>query len=96
MDKAFVELKGADRFTFASASTTVAEYSVTWLKRFVDNDTRYDPTGSAAGTGHHGRPCLPRLACGVTYVSCGYLSDSGVTAIWSITGAYGDRWSYWL
>ncbi|MER6355587.1 hypothetical protein ABT186_28175 [Streptomyces sp. NPDC001634] len=41
-DKAFVELKGADHFTFASPNTTVAEYSIAWLKRFVDNDTRYD------------------------------------------------------
>lgn len=41
-DKAFIELKGADHFTFASPNTTVAEYSIAWLKRFVDNDTRYD------------------------------------------------------
>ncbi|MER5448396.1 dienelactone hydrolase family protein [Streptomyces sp. NPDC002766] len=41
-DKAFVELKGADHFTFASPNTTVAKYSISWLKRFVDNDTRYD------------------------------------------------------
>ncbi|MFF3377477.1 dienelactone hydrolase family protein [Streptomyces sp. NPDC002680] len=41
-DKAFIELKGADHFTFASPNTTVAEYSLSWLKRFVDNDTRYD------------------------------------------------------
>ncbi|MEU1036284.1 hypothetical protein ABZ402_48200 [Streptomyces mirabilis] len=41
-DKVFIELKGADHFTFASPNTTVAEYSIVWLKRFVDNDTRYD------------------------------------------------------
>ncbi|MET8981392.1 alpha/beta hydrolase [Streptomyces sp. NPDC004539] len=41
-DKAFVELRGADHFTFANPNTTVAKYSIAWLKRFVDNDTRYD------------------------------------------------------
>ncbi|MEU3612318.1 dienelactone hydrolase family protein [Streptomyces sp. NPDC006872] len=41
-NKAFVELRNADHFTFAVANTTVAEYSIAWLKRFIDNDTRYD------------------------------------------------------
>ncbi|MFK0113043.1 dienelactone hydrolase family protein [Streptomyces sp. NPDC091217] len=41
-DKAFIELKDADHFTFASSNTTVAEYSIAWLKRFVDDDTRFD------------------------------------------------------
>ncbi|KFF95496.1 dienelactone hydrolase family protein [Streptomyces europaeiscabiei] len=41
-EKAFVNLKNADHFTFAKANTTIAKYSVSWLKRFVDNDTRYD------------------------------------------------------
>ena len=40
--------------TFASPNTTVAEYSIVWLKRFVDNDTRYDqficPTPNDANT----------------------------------------------
>ncbi|MFJ9244926.1 dienelactone hydrolase family protein [Streptomyces sp. NPDC101776] len=53
-DKAFVELRNADHFTFASPNTTVAEYSIAWLKRFVDNDTRYDqflcPTPSDPNT----------------------------------------------
>ena len=53
-DKAFIELKDADHFTFASPNTTVAEYSIVWLKRFVDNDTRYDqficPTPNDANT----------------------------------------------
>ncbi|GCB51731.1 hypothetical protein SNL152K_9087 [Streptomyces sp. NL15-2K] len=26
----------------------------------------------------------------------GYFCASGVTAIWSTTGAYGERWPYWL
>ncbi|WNM33696.1 dienelactone hydrolase family protein [Streptomyces sp. Li-HN-5-11] len=53
-DKAFVELRGADHFTFAKPNTTVAEYSIVWLKRFVDGDTRYDqflcPTPNDPGT----------------------------------------------
>ena len=41
-DKAFIELKNADHFAFAKPNTTVAEYSIAWLKRFVDDDTRFD------------------------------------------------------
>lgn len=41
-DKAFIELKDADHFAFASPNTTVAMYGLSWLKRFVDDDTRYD------------------------------------------------------
>lgn len=40
-DKAFVELRGADHSTFGNPHTTVAQYSISWLKRFVDDDTRY-------------------------------------------------------
>ncbi|WP_443066981.1 dienelactone hydrolase family protein [Streptomyces sp. NBC_01261] len=41
-DKAFIEIRNADHFTFAGANTTVAKCSISWLKRFIDNDTRYD------------------------------------------------------
>ncbi|MFJ7045356.1 dienelactone hydrolase family protein [Streptomyces sp. NPDC101112] len=41
-DKSLIVLKGTDHFTFAKPNTTIAQYSVSWLKRFVDNDTRYD------------------------------------------------------
>ena len=41
-DKSLIVLKGTDHFTFAKPNTTIARYSVSWLKRFVDNDTRYD------------------------------------------------------
>ncbi|WP_416969448.1 alpha/beta hydrolase [Streptomyces sp. 4F14] len=40
-EKAFVELRGADHFTFARPHTTIAKYGIAWLKRFVDEDTRY-------------------------------------------------------
>jgi hypothetical protein len=35
-------VRGHTGHTFASPNTTVAEYSIVWLKRFVDNGTRYD------------------------------------------------------
>jgi len=36
-------LKDADHFTFANnVNATISEYSVAWMKRFLDNDTRYD------------------------------------------------------
>ncbi|MFC4909652.1 dienelactone hydrolase family protein [Actinomadura gamaensis] len=41
-DKALVELNGGDHLTFIRPDTTVAKYSIAWLKRFVDDDTRYD------------------------------------------------------
>ncbi|MFS8197970.1 alpha/beta hydrolase [Streptomyces sp. CWNU-52B] len=41
-DKAYLELNNATHFTPNSSDTTIAKYSVSWLKRFVDNDTRYE------------------------------------------------------
>ena len=40
-DKAYVELTGADHFCVNSPNTIVAKYTVSWLKRFLDDDTRY-------------------------------------------------------
>lgn len=42
LDKAYLELNGATHLTPNSSNTTIAKYSVSWLKRFVDNDTRYE------------------------------------------------------
>ncbi|MFD6278315.1 alpha/beta hydrolase family protein [Streptomyces sp. NPDC060209] len=42
LDKAYLELRGATHFTPNSSNTTIAKYSISWLKRFVDNDTRYE------------------------------------------------------
>ncbi|MFH9011004.1 alpha/beta hydrolase [Streptomyces sp. NPDC017943] len=42
LDKAYLELNGATHFTPNSNDTTIAKYSISWLKRFVDNDTRYE------------------------------------------------------
>ncbi|WP_455432696.1 bis(hydroxyethyl) terephthalate hydrolase [Streptosporangium soli] len=52
-DKAYLELNGASHFAPNSSNTTIAKYSISWLKRFIDNDTRYEqflcpaPSGSA-------------------------------------------------
>jgi predicted dienelactone hydrolase len=43
LDKAYLELNGASHFTPNTSNTTIGRYSVAWLKRFVDNDTRFDP-----------------------------------------------------
>ncbi|MEU9980719.1 dienelactone hydrolase family protein [Streptomyces sp. NPDC050856] len=42
LDKAYLELNNADHFAPNSPNTTIAKYSVSWLKRFIDNDTRYE------------------------------------------------------
>ncbi|WP_432491869.1 alpha/beta hydrolase family protein [Kineococcus gypseus] len=40
-DKVYLELRGASHFAPNSSNTTIAKYSISWLKRYVDNDTRY-------------------------------------------------------
>ncbi|MFF3752148.1 alpha/beta hydrolase [Streptomyces sp. NPDC002018] len=42
LDKAYLELRGAVHRTPATENTTIAKYSVSWLKRFIDNDRRYE------------------------------------------------------
>lgn len=42
LDKAYVEVAGASHLTPISPNTVRAAYSISWLKRFVDGDTRYD------------------------------------------------------
>jgi predicted dienelactone hydrolase len=42
LDKAYLELNGATHSTPNTSNTTIAKYSVSWLKRFIDNDTRYE------------------------------------------------------
>ena len=40
-ERAYLELNGANHFAPNSPNTTIARYSIAWLKRFVDDDTRY-------------------------------------------------------
>ncbi|MGW4236576.1 alpha/beta hydrolase family protein [Streptomyces sp. NPDC004749] len=42
LDKAYLELNNATHSTPTTANTTIAKYSVSWLKRFIDKDTRYE------------------------------------------------------
>jgi dienelactone hydrolase len=42
LDKAYLELRGASHSAPTSPNTTIAKYAISWLKRFVDNDTRYE------------------------------------------------------
>jgi dienelactone hydrolase len=42
LEKAYLELRGADHNTTNSPNTTAARFAISWLKRFIDNDTRYD------------------------------------------------------
>ena len=52
-DKAYLELNNASHSAPTAANVTIAKYSISWLKRFIDNDTRYEqflcpaPSGSA-------------------------------------------------
>ncbi|MFC7534093.1 alpha/beta hydrolase family protein [Actinoplanes sp. GCM10030250] len=39
--KAYLELNNASHFAPNSSNTTIAKFSIAWLKLFVDNDTRY-------------------------------------------------------
>ncbi|SKB07508.1 poly(ethylene terephthalate) hydrolase family protein [Aeromicrobium choanae] len=40
--RSYLELRGASHFAPNSSNTTIAKYSIAWLKRYVDNDTRYE------------------------------------------------------
>lgn len=39
--KAYLELRGASHFAPNTSNTDIAKYSIAWLKRWVDDDTRY-------------------------------------------------------
>ncbi|MFD3941089.1 alpha/beta hydrolase family protein [Streptomyces sp. NPDC058611] len=42
LDKAYLELNSASHSAPNSSNTTIAKFSISWLKRFIDNDTRYE------------------------------------------------------
>ncbi|MCZ4124654.1 bis(hydroxyethyl) terephthalate hydrolase [Streptomyces sp. H39-S7] len=42
LDKAYLELNNADHLAPNTPNTTIAKYSISWLKRFLDNDTRFE------------------------------------------------------
>ncbi|HEY0450048.1 alpha/beta hydrolase [Actinophytocola sp.] len=41
-EKAYLELDNASHFFPQTPNTTMAKYLISWLKRFVDDDTRYE------------------------------------------------------
>ncbi|GIH76775.1 alpha/beta hydrolase family protein [Planobispora longispora] len=41
-EKAYLELNGASHFAPNSDNDTIAKYAISWMKRFVDDDLRYD------------------------------------------------------
>ncbi len=43
VSKAYGELNNASHFTPNFTNTPIGRYAVTWMKRFVDSDTRYSP-----------------------------------------------------
>ncbi len=42
LDKAYLELNNGTHSSAVTPNVTVAKYTISWLKRFVDNDTRYE------------------------------------------------------
>src|SRR5690606_31273458 len=40
--RSYLELRGASHFAPNTSNTPIAKYSIAWLKRYVDNDTRYE------------------------------------------------------
>ncbi|WP_059013565.1 alpha/beta hydrolase family protein [Streptomyces specialis] len=53
-ERAYLELNNGTHTTPVSFNSTIAQYTVAWLKLYVDNDTRYEqflcPAPSAGGT----------------------------------------------
>jgi triacylglycerol lipase len=43
LDKAYAELNNASHLAPNTTNTPIGRYSVAWVKRFLDNDTRYTP-----------------------------------------------------
>ncbi|MFI6477030.1 alpha/beta hydrolase family protein [Nonomuraea sp. NPDC050663] len=42
LDKAYLELDGASHFAPNTTNPTIGKFSVAWLKRFIDDDLRYE------------------------------------------------------
>jgi hypothetical protein len=41
-EKAYLELAGQGHNVATTSNTTQARFLITWMKRYVDNDTRYE------------------------------------------------------
>jgi dienelactone hydrolase len=62
-EKAYLELNGADHRVSTAGDTTEAKFMIVWLKRYVDNDTRYEqfmcPNPGPSGTIEEYRDTCP-------------------------------------
>lgn len=60
--KAYVELRGASHYAPNTSNTTIAATSISWLKRFVDDDLRYSQflcpaPGTSTAVADYRTPC---------------------------------------
>jgi dienelactone hydrolase len=60
--KAYVELRGASHYAPNTSNTTIASTSISWLKRFVDDDLRYSQflcpaPGTSTAVSDYRTPC---------------------------------------
>jgi predicted dienelactone hydrolase len=63
-ERGYLELRGASHFAPNTPNTTIAKYSIAWLKRFVDDDTRYTQfLCPAPGTGSTATLSDSRISC---------------------------------
>ncbi|GAB2469026.1 hypothetical protein GCM10027187_41400 [Streptosporangium sandarakinum] len=44
-----MKLNGASHFFPQTPNTTMAKYMISWMKRFIDDDTRYRNAGQCSG-----------------------------------------------
>ncbi len=79
----------ADVLTRAGYAGTVSRRQFVQLRQRPRRHSQATASRSAG-------PGFPDRRLGGPRGAENYFSVRGVTAIWSITGAYGDRWSYWL
>lgn len=61
-EKAYLELNNASHMVAATADATQAKFMVVWLKRYVDNDTRYEqficpPPGTSLAISDYRHTC---------------------------------------
>lgn len=88
LDKAYLELDGASHFAPNSNNTTIASYSISWLKRFVDNDTRYDQF--LCGPNHTADSDISDYRSTCPYTSGGGGGGGGATCVSSTPSAHVD------
>ena len=61
-EKGYVELRGASHMVATQSNSTPAKFMIVWLKRYVDNDTRYEqficpPPGTSTAISEYRGTC---------------------------------------